>query len=548
MHEEQNYWTRSMRRRLSRRTVLKAGGAGAAAMLLPGLAACGSDDSSPSGSSGGTGGGPRSGGTVRQVQPRDLPHLDPHTETYPAGFVVSLVHAGLLRFKFSENPNELQPEPYVAESYEQPEPTTMVLKLRPNVKFHDIAPVSGRAVTAEDVKYSLERIKTDKPEFQRRTFFEAVDSVTAVDERTVRLALKYPFAPLPVYLADTWNAIVPKEIVDRDGDMRKTAVGCGPFTLESYEQGVGVVMKKNPSFFLEGKPYVDEIRMPVLTDPAAILAAFRSQQVDFMRNINFSDVASLKQNSNLQIREYANVDLQYIRINTRNQPLNDPRVRRALSMALNRETLVQTAYQGQGAPAGVFPAGVKGALKPEDLPYYKYNVQEAKNLLQAAGVGNGFKVTNLFPSGSGKQQTEAQVVIDQLRSIGVQVENRTLEYGAYLQAAYSKEFDINIHWGNRYDDPDGYAIEYLTTGGRNFGYWGTKELDDLITKQRQTLDAEERAKVLAEVQKYIANEMYTIGLGNWADFDGWYTKLQNFNTSVHWFRATQQLAEAWLSS
>src|SRR5690606_19663772 len=99
-----------------------------------------------------------------------------------AGHLVALVHAGLLRFKASEDdPNALVPEPYMAESTEQPEPTVMTVKLRSNARFHDTAPVNGRAVTAEDVKFSFERITTDEPEFQRRTFFTAVTSIDVID-------------------------------------------------------------------------------------------------------------------------------------------------------------------------------------------------------------------------------------------------------------------------------------------------------------------------------------------------------------------------------
>jgi peptide/nickel transport system substrate-binding protein len=556
MKEQGNPWVRALGRTAGRRALLRGVGIGlASGVAAYGLACGGGKQSGGAASTAGspapggtaTAGGPRPGGQVRQAQPRDLPHYDPHTETYPAGFMVALVHAGLLKFKGSDDPNDLQVEPYLAQSLEQPDPTTLVIKLRPNAKFQNAVPVKGRTITAEDVKFSFERIKTDKPEFQRRTFFAAVDAVEAVDTTTARFRLSAPFAPLQTYLADTWNVIVPKEVVDRDGDMRKTAVGAGPFLLQSYEKGVGLIFKKNPDFFIQGRPYVDEVRMPVIVDPPAQLAAFRSKQTDFMRNIPWSDVPALRRDPTIMIKDYKNVDLQYIRINTHVKPLDDPRVRRALSLALNRQAVVQTAFQGNGMPAGVFPPGVRYALKPEELPYYKYDVNEAKNLLRAAGYENGFKVMNLYPSGSGNQQAMATVVIDQLRAIGVQVENKTLEYGAYLQAAFSKEFEINIHWGNRYDEVDGYAIEYLTTGGRNFGYWGTPELDALIKKQRETLNADERGKILAEIQRYIADQMYTVGIANWTDFDGWYSRLQNFQTSVHWFLPTQRFAEVWVS-
>lgn len=553
-----NYWIRKQRQALSRRRLLQS--SAAAGIGLGGLAlvGCGGDDDNGSngggggttpGPGGGSAGEPRQGGVVRLAQPRELPHYDPHTETYPAGLMVALVHAGLLRFKASpDDPNALMPEPYLAESTEQPEQTLMTVKLRPNAKFQDLAPVNGRAVTAEDVKFSFERIMTDEPEFQRRTFFAAVTGIDAVDEQTVQFKLDKPFAPLPVYMADTWNVVIPKEIVEEKGDMRDTAIGAGPFTLTSYDKGVGLKLAKSANFWGDKGPYLDEVQLPMIVDPAATLAAFRSKQTELMRDIPWAEVGGFQRADDVEVREYSNVDLQYIRINTQRKPLDDARVRRALSLALDRNVVANGAFQGNGIPQGVFPAAVNFAVKPEDLPHYQYNLQEAKALLKAAGLEDGFEVENIYPSGSGKQQDMAAVVADQLRAINVTVKNRTLEYGAYLQAAFSKEFDINIHWGNRYDDPDGYAIEYLQDGGRNFGFWGSDELDELILGQREVLDQNERAEKLKEIQTKIAEEMYTVGIANWKTYDAWYTRLQNMATSVHWFRPAQQLAEAWLQA
>ena len=485
--------------------MLSAGSAAGIGLGAFSLVGCGDDDDDDGGrssspSSGTTPGAsktasssqPKQGGIAKQAQPQDLPHYDPHTETYPAGFMVSLVHAGLLKFKQAEDPNSLEPEGYLAESYEQPDHTTFTAKLRPNAKFQDLAPVGGRAITAEDVKFSFERIKTDKPEFQRRTFFSSVQSITAIDPMTVQFKLDKPFAPLPIYLSDTWNVVVPKEIVESKGDMRQTAIGAGPYTLASYEKGVGLKMSRVKEFWLNGGPYIDEVQMPIITDPVAVLSAFRAKQLDFMRNLPWAEVPGFQKAADVEVRDYTNVDNQYVRINTRKKPLDDPRIRRAMSMAIDRNVVANSAFQGNGIPCGVFPSAVKWAVKPGDLPYYKTDVKAAKELIAAAGYPDGFEIENLYPSGSGRQQDMTAVVIDQLRQINVKVTNKTLEYGAYLQAAFSKDFDINIHWGNRYDEIDGYAIEYLTTGGRNFGYWGSEDLDKMILGQRETLDEAER--------------------------------------------------------
>lgn len=556
----QNYWkprgdrTRSL---ISRRRLIGTGataGLGIAAMAAVG---CGDDDSNGNGQTPGAGttttpggsnsGQPQTGGVFHFNQGTELPHYDPHTETYPSGFMVALVHAGLLKFSPAGDPNTLVSEGYLAEDWEQTDDTTLTVKLRPDITFHDTAPVSGRAVTADDVKFSFERIKTDQPEFQRRSFFAAVESLDAVDERTVRFNLSEPFAPLIAYLSDTWNVVIPKEIVEAEGDMRNSTIGAGPFMLERYDKGVGLRYQKNPNFWGEG-PYLDGVETPILPDAAAALAAFRAGQLDFLRALPWADVPGLRSTSGIKVAEYLNDSYQYVRINTSKGPLGDPRVRQALSLGFDRNVVVGGAFQGNGVPSGPFPSPIRAAVQPGELEFYEYNVQKAKQLLADAGYESGFEIENIIPSTPGRQNDMATIVIDQWRAIGVKVTNRSLEYGAYLQAAFSKDFDINIHYGNRYDDPDGYAIEFLQDGSRNFGFWGSDELDKMIYAQRSTVDNAKRDSILGDIQRKLAEECYAIGIAQWKDFDGWYDKFQDFSTTVHWFASTTQLGKTWLKS
>jgi len=551
---------RMLTSRYSRRRALGVGASLAGASLTAALVGCAADDGDATSTpAGGTGsattepgssgdGAIKTGGMLSQAVATDIPHMDPHTETYPAGFLVALVHAGLLRFAPSDDPRELIPESYLAESVEYSDPQTVVVTLRENVHFHDDDIVAGRAVTAEDVKFSIERIKTDEPEFQRRSFFTAVNEVTVVDERTAQINLSEPFAPLMTYLADTWNVIIPRELVERDGDMRESAVGAGPFRLTRHQPGTGMEFERNPNFFLEGRPYVDGVRIPILPDAAAILSAFQSKQTNFVRNINWADVPRFESDDAYKVGGYPDQSLQYVRLNLDVEPLGDERVRQAISYAIDREEVVATAFQGRGAVSGIFPHALRWAVPADDLPHYQYDPQEAIALLSAAGFGDGLVLENLRPATvGGLQQAETDVVSDQLARIGVTVEHRMLEYGAYLQAAFSREFQINIHYGNRYDDPDGYAAEYIQDGGRNFGSWGSDELDALIYAQRGALDEDERGDLFRQIQENLATEMYNVGLANWETVDGWSSALQNFGTSDHWFQSTQRFSEAWLS-
>lgn len=513
--------------RTSRRRLLAGAGlgsAGVASMLLVGCGGEDDDNGSPGGSTGTGGNGePKRGGRIVAPFTQDTDQLDPHTNSFTALWPVSLAHAGLLEFVPTDNPSELKVGPYLAESYEQADDTTLVFKLRQGAKFHN-----GREITADDVKFSLDRLRRDDAKFVRRAQFTSVESVDAVDETTVRVTTKYPDALLLKYLAEVWMAVVPPEA---EGELGAKAIGAGPFTVKSWEPGVGFEFQRFADFFLPDYPRVDEIRNPVMTDAASRVAALRSGEIDVLTDIPLRDQDPLAGDKNLVVTEYGQQSFQYFRFNVEVEPFNDPRVRRALSMAIDREAIVQTAFLGKGKISGIIPWPVPMALQPSELNYYNRDIAEAKKLLEAAGASD-LKLEHLTTTGVGQQQDITAVVLDQLRKdLGIEAENKTLEYNAYLAAVSKKEFSANIHWGLSYGDIDGYLQEFLTTSGRNYGHWGTAELDEKILAQRQILDEEERAAAVGEIQKELADEMFAIGLANWNGATAWRSGLQD--TSVH---------------
>src|SRR4029453_8347436 len=228
---------------------------------------------------------PKYGGILRLAE-REPPNLDPHLSvSFNPQNIGSLIYNGLVRFPYGheqKDPYDLTIMPDLAERWEYADDKTVVFYLRKGVKFHDKPPVNGREVKAPDVKYSLERFAS-KSGFRAR--FDDIDHIDVVDDYTVKIVTKYPFAPLLVNLASpSHNFIFPKEAEDKYGDFNKVeaAIGTGPFILERYERGVKLIFKRNPDFYMKGLPYVDGSEWQMTPEASARVSLLRTGKVDFV--------------------------------------------------------------------------------------------------------------------------------------------------------------------------------------------------------------------------------------------------------------------------
>src|SRR5688572_6346477 len=205
---------------------------------------------------------PKRGGVLR-IADREAPNLDPHLSiSFLTHSWASMVYGQLVRFAHGpeqKHTADFTIVPDLAEKWEYKNPTTLVFTLKKGVKFHNKPPVNGREVTAEDVKYSLERFKA-KSGFRSR--FDEVQSIDVVDKYTIRITLKDPFAPFLNHLANaTYAAILPKEVEDKLKDFNRpeAMIGTGPFMLKSYQKGVQIAFERNPDYHVKGLPYVDGV-------------------------------------------------------------------------------------------------------------------------------------------------------------------------------------------------------------------------------------------------------------------------------------------------
>jgi peptide/nickel transport system substrate-binding protein len=506
-------------RPLSRRAVLKVG---ALAGIGLGLAACVPQATPAPGQFSGQD-TPRRGGTLRlNLMTENPPTLDPHLNvSYRTQIFAGFVYSRLLKYKYGpdlEATSFIPGEPDLAERYEvSQDGTTWTFYLRKNARWHNKPPLNGRPVTAQDVVWSFNRFMKESAE---RARFSQVTDVKPIDDYTVQFKLRQPYAPFLSNIAAPWVWILPREVVEQYGDATKIVVGSGPFILDSFESGVAFNFVRNPDYYEEGRPYVDKVVGLIIPDAATNLAALRAGEID-MGEVDPQNLESFRQtNPDATIHKWGYwFAFMYWRADK--PPFNDPRVRQAVSMAIDRDEIIKVVFNGDGYWNAFIPRVLSSwwldPKSPEMGPagkYFKYDPRAARELLAAAGYPNGLKTVLISTPGYGTLWTQyVELVHAQLKRAGFDVELRMVEYSAYISTYFSGKFEEGMVWGlqSTFQEPHDYLYNMLhSKGARNHAHINDPELDQLIEKQAQILDINERKKVILEIQRYAAEKMYYV--------------------------------------
>ncbi len=354
--------------------------------------------------------------------------LDPHQETYGATTVITCnTNSTLLR----TNPEMTGWELDLAESYKQIDDTTYEFKIHKGVRFHNVPPVNGRELTSADVKYSIERamgMYGRKSDFKHSYYFDKIKSIETPDKYTIVFKLSQPFAPFLKYIATPWAAITAKEIVDKYGDLKNVAIGTGPFILKEFVKGSHITLVKNPNYFKKGLPYLDGITFKIMPDPASVLSAFIAGRLDGIGLYYYQLDTVKKEAPDALITEYPGTHMWVLRVQPwiegtkpLKKPLDDKRVRQAISMAIDKPRLLKLAWGGFGTVAtGPVPPVYDDALPPADQ--VKYNPEQAKKLLAEAGYPNGFSL-ELITWNLEYMTKPAQVLKEMLKEVGIDLKS-----------------------------------------------------------------------------------------------------------------------------
>jgi peptide/nickel transport system substrate-binding protein len=483
---------------------------------------------------------PKRGGILR-VRGYDPVHFDHHlTLNFKTNTTLSFVHSRLVRHKLGPGvqPGMFIVEPDLAERWEELDDTTYVFHLRQGVKWHNKPPVNGRELVAEDVKFTYDRFLTEKGN-PLRFLLDPVDRVEVVDRYTVKFLLKEPFVWLVNILAlasGMW--IIAPEVVEKFGDLKQpqTAIGTGPFLLERYEPNVKTVFKRHPDYFRQGLPYIDGVEWVVLEDPSSGLAMYRTGQLDCGNwhwwGVRQQDVEALKRSHpQLIYQDFLSNVTHGIYMRTDQPPLNDVRVRRAISHAIDRQAIVEAAFV-RGEPTPAISRGV-----PEWSPtidqlgagakYYQYDPQGARRLLAEAGFPRGFKTQLTVTSGLGPDFVDAaQLAQRYLKEVGIDAELKIQEFGAYTATTFVGKFE-GMAIG-----PFALTIEphstlyglYMPDQPRNSGHVNDPKITAMLKEQMRTKDLEARKQLIFDIQRYAAEQQYYVYLycvgitGSWQPY------------------------------
>jgi peptide/nickel transport system substrate-binding protein len=456
---------------------------------------------------------PKYGGTIKAMTTTSERNLDPHKGDIFATTAIGLPICYSLLVKYKSGP-ELKPPSYVvgpdlAESWTQPDDLTYVFKLRPGVKWHNLKPVNGRELVADDVVFSYLRI------LELKTFASSLQGVTrieAVDKGTVKLALDKPSADLLGDLAFRTPVIAAREAVDANGDLVKgPTIGTGPFVFESFEEGQRFSAKRNPDYFLTGRPYLDGFESFRAADVSTLVNSFRAG------SINLLGSGMNAQTGNDLLKALPKTNVVWIPVDRNpaevgfkvtEELFNDVRVRRAISKGIDRRAMIETLFLGHAQlTTGLsFPAPDWYLPKDELERAMARDVEGAKQLLKEAGKSSGisFKLMTASNAAQGAYQSMSELFQANLRDIGIEVTLDSVDNSVASTRQVRGDFSAYLYAVSG-SSPSGtlYTVHY-TGGARNNTGYSNPALDKLIDQQAVLArDPDGRKRLMLEIQRTI---------------------------------------------
>ncbi len=478
-----------------RAIVLAAATVGALAML----AGCGP------GTSGGTsgGGGPARGGSLVIANNADAQSMN-NTTVFDNTSIWILEQIFQPLYTVTANGKGVMP--WLATSYTtSADRKTYTFTLRRGVRFSN-----GQPMTSADVQFSIDQAR--KATQGWGYLDSAIASVDAPSPATVVIHLKYPWAPLLGDLSLFSNGVLPKNYGgETEAQFYQHPIGTGPFKWDYWHKGQALKLVRNPYYWQQGKPYLNSVTWTDVPSDNTRELQIKSGQAQIDEFPSWSTIASLKSTPGVQMDLFPSTRTDYLVFNELRKPFQDVHVRRAISLAINRASLIKAVLFGNGRPANSFMPPQLAYYDP-NTPGYKYDLAAAKQQMAASSVPHGFTTTLLIPSGASDDQALATIVQSELRPLGIKVNIQQLDPNAAYSSYQNLNYDMYFtYWTMDIPDPDElatYAVDPSSGAKSMYSSYNNPQVVKDTHLAEQTLSTTKRQALYDYVQVHAAADAF----------------------------------------
>ena len=468
----------------------------------------------------------QSGGTFLFGRGGDSVGLDPALEEDGESFkVCDNIYDTLIHYK--DGSSEI--EPGLATKWESSEDgLTWTFSLRKGVKFHDGTPFNSKAVLfslnrQHDKNHPFHNVEGSYTYWVATGLAEIVDKIIAIDDYTVKITLKSPYAPFLYAIAITSFSIVsPTAVLEKGDNFSNHPVGTGPFIFQQWDRGDKIVLKANEDYW-GGRPNVDRVIFLSIPDNSVRLIELQQGNLHAMEFPNPDDLQQIRDDESLDLLSQPGMNIGYLALNMEKPPFDNLNVRLAINHAINKAVIIEHLYQGLGIPA-------KNPIPPtlwsydDSIEDYDYNPKLAKELLSQAGYPKGFE-TSLWalpvprpyiPDG----RALAEIIQSELREIGIKTNIVTFDWGTYLEKTKYGEHDMAmLGWSADFGDPDNFLYFLLSKSSAekpagNIAFYKSDEMQQILEKARSISDKDERKSLYKKAQNVFHQDIPWVPLAH----------------------------------
>ena len=504
----------------------------------------------------------KNGGTIRVYHRGNPPSASIHEEaTNSTVMPFAVVYNGLISFDYKKPLNTIDtivPDLATKWSWDSSK-TKLTFTLREGVKWHD-----GKPFTAEDVKCTWDllqgKAKARLRKNPRKVWYHNLKEVSVDSPNSVTFNLEAPQPAFIMLLASGYSPVYPCHVTPKQ--MRTNPIGTGPFKFESLKRNESITLKKNPDYFVEGKPYLDGIEYKIIKSRSTRILAFSAGEFDltFTSDVTLPLLKDVKEKApNAQCEVAATGVSTNLIVNSTAPPFDKPKVRTAMALTIDRKAFIDILSQGKNQMGSAMMPSPEGRWgMPEEMlrsiPGYGTDVDanraEARKIMEGLGYTKDKPLkVKVSTRNIAVYRDPAVILIDQLKLINVDATLEVIETSQWHAKVARKDYAVGLNLtGVGVDDPDVNLYEnYWCTSQRNYTKYCNKDLEKLIKKQSSIADYEQRRKLVWEIDKKLQEDVARPIIFHGRNATCWQPHVKGFvNPQNSLYNAWRQFEAVWL--